>query len=98
MLVPYSNTTRAWAVRSAFDVGEYRFGWLSTPLDRGKDVPENAVLLGAVFADDFGQPGKTENIIGIYERDSGILWRHYDFNTETFEGRRARELVVTRER
>ncbi|MFM7559511.1 primary-amine oxidase [Cylindrospermopsis raciborskii] len=95
MLVPYSNTTRAWAVRSAFDVGEYRFGWLSTPLDRGKDVPENAVLLGAVFADDFGQPGKTENIIGIYERDSGILWRHYDFNTETFEGRRARELVVT---
>jgi primary-amine oxidase len=95
MVVPYSDTSRAWAVRSAFDVGEYRFGWLSTPLERGSDVPENAVLLNALVADDHGKPLVSENIIGIYERDAGILWRHYDFNTETFEGRRERQLVVT---
>ncbi len=95
MLVPYSDTSRAWAVRSAFDVGEYNLGWLSTPLDRGNDVPENAVLQGAVFADEFGKAEMVENLIGIYEQDAGILWRHYDFNTETFEGRRARQLVLT---
>ncbi|TRV49678.1 MAG: primary-amine oxidase [Microcystis panniformis Mp_MB_F_20051200_S9] len=94
MLVPYSNTSREWAVRSAFDVGEYRFGWLSTPLDKGNDVPENTVLLNALFADDNGEPYIGKNLIGIYEKDAGILWRHYDFNTETFEGRRARQLVV----
>ena len=95
MLVPYSNTSREWAVRSAFDVGEYRFGWLSTPLDKGNDVPENTVLLNALFADDNGEPYIGKNLIGIYEKDAGILWRHYDFNTETFEGRRARQLVVS---
>jgi primary-amine oxidase len=94
MLVPYSDTSREWAVRSAFDVGEYRFGWLSTPLDKGNDVPENTVLLNTLFADDNGEPYLGENLIGIYEKDAGILWRHYDFNTETFEGRRARQLVV----
>ena len=94
MVVPYSDTSREWAVRSAFDVGEYRFGWLSTPLDKGNDVPENTVLLNTLFADDNGEPYIGENIIGIYEKDAGILWRHYDFNTETFEGRRARQLVV----
>jgi len=94
MLVPYSDTSREWAVRSAFDVGEYRFGWLSTPLDKGNDVPENTVLLNALFADDNGEPYLGKNLIGIYEKDAGILWRHYDFNTETFEGRRARQLVV----
>ncbi|MBR8831888.1 MAG: Copper methylamine oxidase [Chroococcopsis gigantea SAG 12.99] len=95
MVVPYSDTSRAWAVRSAFDVGEYRFGWLSTPLEPNNDVPENALLLDALFADESGKPSVTKNIIGIYEQDSGILWRHYDFNTETFEGRRARNLVIT---
>lgn len=95
MVVPYSDDSRAWAMRSAFDVGEYRFGWLSTPLDRGSDVPENAVLLNAMFADDNGEPSVSERAIGIYEQDAGILWRHYDFNTETFEGRRDRRLVVT---
>ncbi|MCA2692250.1 MULTISPECIES: primary-amine oxidase [unclassified Microcystis] len=94
MVVPYSDTSREWAVRSAFDVGEYRFGWLSTPLDKGNDVPENTVLLNALFADDNGEPYLGKNLIGIYEKDAGILWRHYDFNTETFEGRRARQLVV----
>jgi primary-amine oxidase len=95
MVVPYADTSQAWAVRSAFDVGEYRFGWLSTPLDKGNDVPENTVLLNALLADAQGEPAIEENLIGIYERDGGILWRHYDFNTETFEGRRDRQLVVT---
>lgn len=95
MVVPYGDTSPSWVVRSAFDIGEYRFGWLSTALALGKDVPENAVLLDALFADEKGSPLVSEKLIGIYERDAGILWRHYDSNTETYEGHRSRDLVLT---
>ena len=95
MVVPYADTSPSWVVRSAFDVGEYRFGWLSTTLAKGKDVPENAVLLDALFADDAGKPSVSKDLIAIYEKDAGILWRHYDSNTETYEGHRSRELVLT---
>jgi primary-amine oxidase len=95
MVVPYGDTFPSWVVRSAFDVGEYRFGWLSTALSKGKDVPENALLLDALFADDLGSPSVTKDLIAIYEKDAGILWRHYDSNTETYEGHRSRELVLT---
>lgn len=95
MVVPYAETDPIWSVRSAFDVGEYRFGWLSTPMILGNEVPQNAVLLDALFADDAGEPSLSEDIIAVYERDAGILWRHYDFNTGSHEGRRSRELVLT---
>jgi primary-amine oxidase len=95
MVVPYAETGPTWAVKSAFDVGEYRFGWLSTPMYLGNEVPQNAVLLDAVMADDLGEPTLMEDVIALYERDGGILWRHYDFNNETHEGRRSRELVMT---
>ena len=95
MVVPYADTSPSWVVRSAFDVGEYRFGWLSTTLAKGKDVPENAVLLDALFADDAGKPLVNKDLIAIYEKDAGILWRHYDSNTETYEAHRSRELVLT---
>ena len=95
MVVPYADPSPSWVVRSAFDVGEYRFGWLSTTLAKGKDVPENAVLLDALFADDAGKPLVNKDLIAIYEKDAGILWRHYDSNTETYEAHRSRELVLT---
>lgn len=95
MVVPYAETNKDWSVRSAFDVGEYRFGWLSTPMELGNEVPQNAILLDALFADDFGEPSPSEDVIALYERDAGILWRHYDFNNYSNEGRRSRELVMT---
>lgn len=95
MVVPYADTSPSWFVRNAFDVGEYRFGWLSTILARGKDAPENAVLLDALFADDAGKPLVNKDLIAIYEKDAGILWRHYDSNTQSYEGHRSRELILT---
>lgn len=95
MVVPYAETDPTWVVRSAFDVGEYRFGWLSTRMYRGNEVPQNALLLDALLADDRGKPTPMEDVIALYERDGGILWRHYDFNNESHEGRRSRELVMT---
>ena len=58
-------------------------------------MPQNAVLMDALFADDLGEPSVSEDVIALYERDAGILWRHYDFNNYSHEGRRSRELVMT---
>ncbi|RUS97570.1 hypothetical protein DSM106972_083070 [Dulcicalothrix desertica PCC 7102] len=34
-------------------------------------------------------------VIGIYEKDNGILWKHDEYNTKRNDVRRSRELVVT---
>ncbi len=100
MVVPYGDPGGAWNWRSAFDQGEYGIGWYANPLELGLDVPENARLFDAVFPDDLGKSRKRQNVIGIYERDGGLLWKHhdertFDLNKRKVEARRARDLVIT---
>lgn len=94
MVVPYGGTDRNWRWRSAFDVGEYSVGRLASPLEPDQDAPPNARLLDAVFADDNGKPYVLDRAVGIYERDGGILWKHFDTVSGKNESRRARELVM----
>jgi primary-amine oxidase len=95
MVVPYGDPDPNWSWRSAFDVGEYGVGRLASPLTRGADVPENATLLDADFADDFGRPYTAKDVVALYERDGGLLWKHYDIVTGRNGARRGRELVIT---
>lgn len=95
MVVPYGDPDANWRWRAAFDVGEYNIGRNSYPLEKNFDAPENAQLLDAVFADDRGAVLERRGVLAIYERDGGILWKHYDFTTEKNETRRARELVLS---
>lgn len=95
LAVPYADTSENWQFRNALDVGEYNLGRLSNTLELGREVPENGVLLDAVFSDEFGEPYATPQVVGIYERDSGLLWHHYDYVTGETESRRGRELVLT---
>jgi primary-amine oxidase len=94
MVVPYGDPDANWRWRAAFDVGEYSVGRLASPLEPKLDAPENAQLIDASFADDNGKPYTLERAVGIYERDGGILWKHYDSVSGTNETRRARELVM----
>ena len=94
MAVPYSDPDPNWSFRNAFDVGEYNFGVLANVMEFGKDIPENGVLLDATFADASGEPYTMHGVIGLYERDRGILWKHYDYVTDHTYVRRDRELVV----
>jgi primary-amine oxidase len=94
MVVPYGDTDPNWRWRAAFDVGEYSIGRLASPLEPKLDAPENAQLIDVTFADDNGKPYSLERAIGIYERDGGILWKHYDSVSGTNETRRGRELVM----
>jgi primary-amine oxidase len=95
LVVPYGDADEAWSWRAPFDEGEYGLGILSTPLERGRQVPENAVLFDTLFADDHGKPYTAPNSVALYERDAGVLWTHTEGEPVKTECRRARELVVT---
>ncbi|GBE95573.1 primary-amine oxidase [Nostoc cycadae] len=95
MVVPYGDSDPTWSFRNAFDVGEYNFGVLANALELGKDIPTNGVLLDAIFANEQGEPVTMPRVVGIYERDNGILWKHYGYDTQRNDVRRNRELVVT---
>ena len=94
MMVPYGHPDQHWTYRNAFDEGEYGIGRYSGPLRAGAEVPENSKLFDATFVDDFGKPYVTKNAVAIYERDGGLLWKHFDmYNSGNFV-RRSRELVI----
>ncbi|HEX8738467.1 MAG TPA: primary-amine oxidase [Pyrinomonadaceae bacterium] len=94
MVVPYGDPSENWRWRAAFDVGEYSVGRLASPLEPKLDAPENARLIDATFVDDFGKPYVLPKAVAIYERDGGILWKHYDSVSGKNETRRSRELVI----
>jgi primary-amine oxidase len=95
MLVPYADPSSNWSFRNAFDEGEYGLGRLTDSLEVGIDAPRHARFFDAVFADDLGKPTVVPRAVAIYERDGGILWKHFEYysNNRT-DGRRARELVI----
>ncbi|MEJ6487260.1 primary-amine oxidase [Nostoc punctiforme UO1] len=95
MVVPYGDPDPTWSFRNAFDVGEYNLGLLANTMELGKEIPENGLLLDAVFANEQGEPYKIPGVVGIYERDRGMLWKHYDYNTQRNDVRRNQELVMS---
>ncbi len=88
MLVPYGDASPAWTFRQVFDVGEFGLGTTAASLIAGADLPEGATRLDAVLADDRGEPRTRHDVIGIYERDGGLRWRH------GARAARSRELVI----
>ena len=94
MVVPYGDADRNWRWRAAFDVGEYNVGRQTSSIEANTDAPEHATLVDATFADDEGKPQTLPRAVGIYERDGGMLWKHYDMYSRRNESRRARQLVI----
>ena len=94
MVVPYGDTDGNWRWRSAFDVGEYSIGRLASSIEPKTDAPEYATLIDATFAGDDGVPYVLPRALGIYERDGGLLWKHYEGYSTKNESRRARQLVI----
>ncbi len=95
MLVPYGGSGKAWSFRNAFDVGEYGLGKTLHPLELGKDVPDNAIMLDSIVPDDLGnEPVKIKGA-AAYERDAGILWKHRNSENGDTDIRRSRQMVLT---
>lgn len=95
MLVPYGDPKKTWSFRSAFDVGQYGIGRTAHILQPGIDAPDNAVYRDAYFADDQGRVMKAPRAVAIYERERGVLWKHFDQFTRETAALRARQLVIT---
>ena len=94
MVVPYRDVTADHFRRTAFDIGEWGLGFMTTSLELGCDCLGEITYLDAVVPDSRGEPRTIPNAICIHEEDSGVLWKHVD---HAFGGevRRARRLVVS---
>jgi primary-amine oxidase len=88
MLVPYGDPSGAWFFRNSFDAGELGLGTAAVTMRPGVDCPQNCSAFDALMADESGTPQTIPGAVALYERDSGLAWKHGD------EARRARELVI----
>jgi primary-amine oxidase len=94
MVVPYGDPAPGWFIKNAFDEGEDLMGRYAAPLEPLTDVPANAALFDAVFADEHGAPVEFRRAVALYERDGGVLWKHFVRDRMYNASRRSRELVL----
>lgn len=93
--VPYGVPDANWSWRTAFDVGEYNLGTFAQTLEVNGDVPEHTYFFDAVYGTDTGETIDFDDVVGLYERDNGILWTRTDPSLAERDTRGRRELVVT---
>lgn len=93
MIVPYGDPDVGWYFKAYLDSGEYGMGTLTSPIERGKDVPGNAVLLDATLADYSGAPVTIPNAIAVFERYAGPEYKHQEMGKPNVSTER-RELVL----
>jgi primary-amine oxidase len=94
MVVPYRDASPDHYRRTAFDIGEWGLGYMTTSLALGCDCLGEITYLDAVVHDSRGEPQTIANAICVHEEDSGVLWKHVDERAGA-EVRRARRLVVS---
>jgi primary-amine oxidase len=94
MVVPYRDASPDHYRRTAFDIGEWGLGFMTTSLTLGCDCLGEITYLDAVVHDSAGEPQTIQNAICVHEEDSGVLWKHVDERAGA-EVRRARRLVVS---
>jgi primary-amine oxidase len=94
MVVPYRDATGEHERRTAFDIGEWGLGFMTTSLELGCDCLGEIAYLDAVVHDSKGEPSTIRNAICIHEEDDAVLWKHVD-EVSGAEVRRMRRLVVS---
>ncbi|WP_010111215.1 primary-amine oxidase [Acinetobacter sp. P8-3-8] len=93
MVVPYGDPDIGWYFKSYLDSGDYGMGTLTSSLQRGTDVPENAVMFDAVIPDYQGNPLTIPNAFAIFERYANPEYKHQEMGQPNVSVAR-RELVV----
>ena len=94
MVVPYRDPTPDHYRRTAFDIGEWGLGLMTTSLELGCDCLGEIAYLDAVLPTRAASRYTIKNAICIHEEDDGVLWKHVDERTGA-ETRRMRRLVVS---
>jgi primary-amine oxidase len=94
MVVPYRDPAPDHYRRTAFDIGEWGLGFMTTSLTLGCDCLGEITYVDAVLHDSHGEPITIPNAICIHEEDNAVLWKHVDPVSGT-EVRRMRRLVIS---
>ena len=94
LVVPYRDASFDHYRRTAFDIGEWGLGFMTTSLELGCDCLGEIVYVDAVLHDTRGEPYTIKNAICLHEEDNAVLWKHIDHTTGA-EVRRMRRLVVS---
>ncbi|MGC5247788.1 primary-amine oxidase [Gordonia sp. DT219] len=94
MVVPYRDHSEDHYRRTAFDIGEWGLGFMTTSLELGCDCLGEIRYLDAVLHNSAGEPHTITNAICIHEEDNGVLWKHVDADAGA-EVRRMRRLTVS---
>jgi primary-amine oxidase len=94
MIVPYRDTSFDHYRRTAFDIGEWGLGFMTTSLELGCDCLGEIRYLDAVLHDTKGEPYTITNAVCLHEEDNAVLWKHVD-HTHGAEVRRMRRMVVS---
>ena len=94
MIVPYRDSSFDHYRRTAYDIGEWGLGYMTTSLRLGCDCLGEIRYLDATLADSAGVPYVVPQAICIHEEDNAVLWKHVDNNGRS-EVRRMRRLVVS---
>ena len=94
MVVPYRDPSVDHFRRTAFDIGEWGLGFMTTSLELGCDCLGEIRYVDAVMHNSKGEPYDIPNAFCVHEEDSGILWKHVDHDAGA-EVRRSRRLVVS---
>ena len=94
MVVPYRDSSFDHYRRTAYDVGEWGLGYMTTSLELGCDCLGEIVYVDAVLHDSTGEPYEISNAICLHEEDNAVLWKHVDGKTGA-EVRRMRRMVVS---
>jgi primary-amine oxidase len=94
MVVPYRDPSPEHFRRTAFDIGEWGLGFMTTSLELGCDCLGEIRYLDAVLHDSRGEPYEIKNAVCIHEEDDAVLWKHVDERAGA-EVRRSRRLVVS---
>ncbi|TPG33519.1 primary-amine oxidase [Mycolicibacterium hodleri] len=94
MIVPYRDSSADHYRRTAFDIGEWGLGFMTTSLELGCDCLGEIRYLDAVVHDSKGEPYTITNAICIHEEDGAVLWKHVDHDAGA-EVRRIRRLTIS---
>jgi len=78
MIVPYRDSSVDHYRRTAFDIGEWGLGFMTTSLELGCDCLGEIRYLDAVLHNSRGEPYTITNAICIHEEDNAVLWKHVD--------------------
>ncbi|MBS1694021.1 MAG: primary-amine oxidase [Actinobacteria bacterium] len=94
MVVPYRDPTFDHYRRTAYDIGEWGLGFMTTSLELGCDCLGEVVYVDATLHDWMGAPREIKNAICLHEEDNAVLWKHVDERAGA-EVRRQRRMVVS---